>query len=216
MKRFQTIVVMLSLLVLCVLLVSACASETTTTTTTTAASVQPPAGFVRYTGGGAEIYLPPYFDWDMNDPTTVSSLRLLGSSGLEQFMRLDQPIVVLASPSTDWTEFGYVDAYLESTGSENVSLEKYVDELKPEYVVYGGKLVSRSDLVINGREAIRVVVEGNVPEEFVGEDDGLSFAAFFVAVPDGYWIIRYTAYSSRFPDRLADFDASASTFRIIP
>ena len=85
-------------------------------------------------------------------------------------------------------------------------MEKYVDELKPEYVTVGGRLVSRSDLIINGREAIRVVVEG----------DSLSFAAFFVAVPDGCWIIRYTAYTARFPDRLADFDASAATFRIIP
>ncbi len=207
MKRFQTYVVLFALLILCLLPVSACAPETTKATAATAASVQPPAGFVRYAGGGAEIYLPPYFDWDMNDPTTVSSLRLLGSSGLDQFTRLDQPIVAFASSSRiDWTEFGFVHAYLESIGSENVPLEKYVDGLKPEYVIAGGRLVSRSDLIINGREAIRMVAEG----------DASSLAAFFVAVPAGFWIIQYTYSNSHFPDRLADFDASAATFQLIP
>jgi hypothetical protein len=201
-KRLQTLAALPSIAMLCLLLVSACAPETTTIT---AASVQPPAGFVKYSGGGGEIYLPPYFDWDMNDPTTVSSLRLQGSPGLEQFMRLDEPIIAFASSSrTDWMEFGFVDAKLESSGSEKVSLEEFVDGLG--FVLKGGRLVSRSDLTINGRETTRVVMEG----------DDLSFAAFVVAVPDGYWIIRYTYSSSRFLDRLADFDASAATFQLIP
>jgi hypothetical protein len=59
---------------------SACQSAPNTTTTT-AASAQPPAGWLKYAGGGAEVYLPPYFDWNMKDPTTVSSLRLLGHPG---------------------------------------------------------------------------------------------------------------------------------------
>jgi hypothetical protein len=160
---------------------------------------------VRYAGGGVEIYLPPYFDWDMNDPTTVSSLRLLGSSWLEQFMTLDESIVAFASSfSTDYTEFGSVEANLVSPGSESVPLKKFVDGWR--YPFKGGRLVSRSDLNIDGREATRLVVEG----------DSYSFAAFFVAVPDGFWIILYTYSSSRFPDRLADFDASAATFQLIP
>jgi len=205
MKRLQTLTVLSTVLMLCLLLVSACALETKTSTTTTAASVQPPAGFVRYSGGGAEIYLPPYFDWDLNDPTTVSSLQDPGGpSTLEDLVGGDVPIVAFASSSTDWRDFGFVTAMLESPGPEEVPLEKFVDGLG--WVLEGGRLLSRSDLTIGGLEATRLVVE----------IDWYSSAAFIVAAPDGYWIINYNVSSSWFPDRLADFDASAAAFRIVP
>ncbi len=167
---------------------------------------EPPADWTKVSGGGAEIYLPPYFDWNMKDPTTVSSLQAMGpGSFASQFENLKEPIYVLDSVSlTEYEGLSLVEAFAIPPGPEDPSLEEYVD--RANYQVSGAKLRSRTDLTIDGREATRVVVEG----------DPTSFVDYFVKAPAGVWIVRYAVPSTKLQARLADFDLSANSFRILP
>ena len=175
-------------------------------TTTAAASVQPPAGWLKYVGGGAEIYLPPYFDWDMKDPTTVSSIQLLGASGLEQLAQRGEPIVVVDSLEvTQGDGFSFMTASPAPVITD-LSLEKYLEGYVDQLKAGAAKLASRSDLTINGQKATRLVVEG----------DSVSIVAFVVAAPAGYWTVNYLVPTSQLQAKLADVDASAATFRILP
>jgi hypothetical protein len=175
------------------------------TTTARAASVQPPAGWLKYTGGGVEIYLPPYFDWDLKDPTTASSLQLLGVGPvLQQLTAHGEAIAVFDSGSITQTHMpSFMTATPGSPGPPGLLLEEYVSKLK--YGVVGGKLTSRSDLIIDGRPATRLVIEG----------DELSFVAFVVTGPAGYWIVQYAVPTSELQSKLADLDSSAATFHIL-
>lgn len=172
----------------------------------TAAAVQAPAGWNRYTGGGAAIYLPPGYDTDLKDPTTVEDVRARGGawesllSGMEQ-QGLDQwALFVLDSLSFTANQMDFVMIGKFEIAS-NLSLEAYVDARVANLT---GSVRERTSATVAGLDAVQVTygdATGNVLQAYVKSGHDV-------------WEIGFFTGAANPEQRLADFQTSLSTFRI--
>lgn len=176
------------------------------TTTAPVASVQPPAGWTKWTGGGAEIYLLPSFDLNMLDAKTPATLRAWGPSWEEAAKYLETQdlsrvvIYVGDSASRVAGSLTVVEMVQEKTDTEG-TLKEYVDNTLAQSP---GEVTSRTDLRLNGFEATRLVVG----------QAAFSQLMYVVKGPSGFWAVSYTTTPAQFRLRLPGFEKSAATFNI--
>lgn len=177
-----------------------------------------PRGWTKYTGGGAEIYLPPEFDLNLLDATARESFAALGPvqantvKGLEAIGFSQYSIFVADSASVASGWLTNVAVEQEKT-DVNATLKEYVDatvsQLSSEMSNAGFRVAERTDLRLNGREATQLVCE-------VSLQVPASELMYVVKGPPGFWGVAYVTTAADFPARFPGFDKSAATFNIGP
>ena len=189
------------------------APSATTTVSATGPSVQPPAGWKKFTGSGVEVYLPPAFqggDPSADVQNVVERLRALGPDyeDLAKVVEADPSafaIWVFDSTSATSGFLTNLNVVLDRVPA-GVTLKEYIDatvkQLPGDF-----HIASRAELRLNGREAARLVME------FTVQDVKGSQLIYLVKDPSGIWTITYSTSAAEFQTRLPDFEKSATTFR---
>lgn len=196
----------------------AAASAITTTTKASVASVsaKPPAGWTKYTGSGAELYLPPAFDLSLNSskdiPMMVKKLQARGPSWAKLAQELESVdfsmvAIWVADSASMGSGFATNVNVMHDSTPVNMTLKQYLNaaasQLPQEW-----HLASQTDLSLNGREAVRMVFDYSLPNGTTASD-----LAYFVKMPSAVWEVVYTTRASEWQTRLPDFEKSAATFR---
>jgi hypothetical protein len=175
--------------------------------------VQPPAGWKKFTGSGSEVHLPPAFEG--GDPSAdiqsvVERLRALGPDyeTLAGALQADPSAFAVWVFDATGAASGFLtnlNVVLDKAVA-GVTLKEYVDatvkQLPGDF-----RVASRKELRVNGREAVRLVIEFSV------QDVKGSQLIYLVKDPAGIWAVTYSTSAEEFQTRLPDFEKSAATFR---
>jgi hypothetical protein len=193
---------------------SAVATSTATTVApATGPSAQPPAGWKKFTGGGAEIYLPPAFeggDRGADVQNVVKRLRVLGPGyqNLAAALEADPAVFAIWAFDPAGATSGFLtnlSVVLDRTPT-GVTLKEYIrttaEQLPADFHIAGS-----AELRLNGREAARLVMD------FTVQGVQGSQLIYIVKNPSGIWTLTYSTSAAEFQARLPDLEKSAATFR---
>jgi hypothetical protein len=173
------------------------------------------AGWVRFAGGGVEIWLPASFeggDLEEDLPIIVERLRALGPDfePMAQTIESNPSMYVLWAFDSEVGAGGFLTnmAVTTETIPASMGMDTYLDaalgQLPAQFQV-----TKREVLTLSGFEVGRVEVEFLV--------SGVSGKELLYVLKDGHtvWVITYATSMAEFATRLPIFEQSFGTFRVL-
>lgn len=200
------------------------AAAESTTTMASVTSVQPPAGWTKYTGGGAEIYLPPAFDQQLSANTDIPSvLKELQARGMTPEEVANATAVLTTIPdisqvaifvfdSADVASGRLTDFIMTLPYKSADSLKQFVDSGVDTYSAQPGmQLIDRMDLSLSRLEGTRLTwAYSSVPGPKYTE------LMYVVKGPSVFWMVNYLTSPAEAVTLFPDLEKSAATFNIVP
>jgi hypothetical protein len=183
---------------------------------TTSASPTAIPGWVRFEGGGAEIWLPPSFvggDPAADVDVIVDTLTRLGPEFQQaaEAIRQNPSLYALIAYEANPGPSGFLTNVniVKETVLSGISIDAYLDAIVAQLPA-GFDITSRELTTLNGREAGRMVIAFAVA--------GIEGKQLLYTIREGgtMWSITFTAAQEEFESLLPAFDSAASTFNPHP
>jgi hypothetical protein len=185
-----------------------------TTTSATTASVQPPAGWTKFTGDHAEIYLSPSYDLNLLDVVTRENIVAQGAEGADFVRAFESQVptfsICVVSSSTDVPGFTAKALVSKDQAPEGITfaLKEIVDEMLATQPS-GARVTSRTDnLRLGGLEAAQLTIDHAATQ--------VTNVMYFVKDQSDIWTIVFAAPTTELGTWLPDIETSAATFRVTP